>query len=348
MSLACALFATISIIMGIIAIQKSMTLKMSFNVNPVICCEIQVKGKNDTKFETIFNNASTPQIIGVGVTLSGNILGINNDYGNAFGANFLMKITNFNDFDMVINFNGASVIDSGEATSAILLATNQTSNDLSVSSLNSMQMTMSQGAMITYMSHDGTTFAKIPVAVGGEYSFLTPPARNDYEFLGWSSTQNATTAEWSSGVNICNTAKTWYPVWKSAYYSLTIKFEGTGYVHNDATMEIIQGLELNAESVDFSGDIQVSQDKYTSITVNSNTITLTGKGEMNFIVFSPYPTAGDTSPSDTYLFIDSFEYSDDLTCEPIEREVGAYTGIFVSGIGQDSQLTLNTYAFGGW
>ena len=86
MSLACALFATISIIMGIIAIQKSMTLKMSFNVNPVICCEIQVKGKNDTISVVKTGNAKGNEINAIsGATITSKAVtqGVNDSIAEA-------------------------------------------------------------------------------------------------------------------------------------------------------------------------------------------------------------------------------------------------------------------------
>ena len=57
--IAITISATLAIILGIQALTKSMKLNISFSANPVICCEIQIKGENETKFTTIFNNSAT-------------------------------------------------------------------------------------------------------------------------------------------------------------------------------------------------------------------------------------------------------------------------------------------------
>lgn len=57
--IAITISATLAIILGIQALTKSMKLNISFSVNPVICCEIQIKGENESKFTPIFNNSAT-------------------------------------------------------------------------------------------------------------------------------------------------------------------------------------------------------------------------------------------------------------------------------------------------
>ena len=96
-------FVVLCAYMGITAVQKSMKLKMSFNVEPAILCQIDIKasGADDSTYKTIFNNVSST--LAENITLSGNTLILNETFLNAYkttlGAAIVLKITNLLDND---------------------------------------------------------------------------------------------------------------------------------------------------------------------------------------------------------------------------------------------------------
>ncbi|MBR4406928.1 MAG: hypothetical protein IKT27_01285 [Clostridia bacterium] len=140
--------AILAIFLGIQAINKSLNLNLAFNSNPIIYCEISIKGENDTQFAPIFNNSATNPQIGAGVQLSGNKLTINKDYSNTFGNNFVMTIKNLEDTESAIYItpsNASLTNASTEATiSNILLIPNETSVEMKVSTTGAITLNMTK------------------------------------------------------------------------------------------------------------------------------------------------------------------------------------------------------------
>lgn len=140
--------AILGVFLGLQAINKSLNLNLAFNSNPIIYCEISIKGENDTQFAPIFNNSATNPQIGAGVQLSGNKLTINKDYSNTFGNNFVMTIKNLEDTESAIYItpsNASLTNASTEATiSNILLIPNETSVEMKVSTTGAITLNMTK------------------------------------------------------------------------------------------------------------------------------------------------------------------------------------------------------------
>ena len=105
------IIAAMLVAMGVIAIQKSMRLKLAFQINPAIeimleMAEIDEEGEVG-EFRSIFQNSNTP-FIENGITLSGNTLSFGNAYAEGLGANFALKITNLTESMVLAGFSGAS------------------------------------------------------------------------------------------------------------------------------------------------------------------------------------------------------------------------------------------------
>ena len=125
--------AILAIFLGIQAINKSLNLNLAFNSNPIIYCEISIKGENESKFTPIFNNSATSPKIGEGVQLSGNTLTLNNDYCNSFGSSFFMKIQNLtSDSAIYITHSGGALSYSESTITNIPLSYEETSVEMKV------------------------------------------------------------------------------------------------------------------------------------------------------------------------------------------------------------------------
>ena len=146
--IAITISATLAIILGIQALTKSMKLNISFSANPVICCEIQIKGENETKFTTIFNNSATSPEIGEGVQLSGNTLTLNNDYCNSFGNSFFMKIQNLTSNSAIyITHSGGALSYSESTITNIPLSYEETSVEMKVSLIEALPLTLNMSIL---------------------------------------------------------------------------------------------------------------------------------------------------------------------------------------------------------
>ncbi|MBR4407114.1 MAG: InlB B-repeat-containing protein [Clostridia bacterium] len=98
-----AILMSLCAYMGITAIQKSLTLNLSFQANPVIKCQIKIGD------DVVFNN-KTSEMLG-GVSLNGNTLTFDKSlYAGQLGNNFQMTITNLTDDTAIcVNFDKGNV-----------------------------------------------------------------------------------------------------------------------------------------------------------------------------------------------------------------------------------------------
>ena len=137
--------------MGITAVQKSMKLNMSFQVTPSMLVSIAIYDETTGQYEVVFQNSGTTTIKS-GVVLSGNTLTFSNNYEDALGTNFKMKITNNNAFVMMSEFSGASVLNGEQSITSIGVANGQTSPELIVNSVDNFVIEFSepQQMAITY------------------------------------------------------------------------------------------------------------------------------------------------------------------------------------------------------
>ncbi|MBQ4535919.1 MAG: BspA family leucine-rich repeat surface protein, partial [Clostridia bacterium] len=196
-------FGTIIILiaMGITALKRSMTLKMSFNVEPAILCQIDIKasGSDDSTYKTIFNNVSS--VIAENVSLSGNFLILSQTFLNAYktslGASVVLKITNLLDNDGIKVTTTTS--DGVNATSEVIMQKKGAngSAEIEVNVTNAGTLTLSYEICnevtynITYNnivcvdatadnSANPTTYKNTDAAF-----LLSEPTKTGCEFLGW-------------------------------------------------------------------------------------------------------------------------------------------------------------------
>ena len=92
------------------ATQKSMKLKLSFNVDPQIKCEIYIIKYGETDEKIIFSNTTTgaqgKQVLGANVSLNADNITLSQTFTGTYGANFTLVIYNHNDFDIKITASG--------------------------------------------------------------------------------------------------------------------------------------------------------------------------------------------------------------------------------------------------
>ena len=195
------MFTSLCVYMGITAVQKSMKLNMSFNVEPAILCQIDIKanGADDSTYKTIFNNVSS--VIAENVSLSGNSLILSQTFLNAYktslGASVVLKITNLLDNDGIKVTTTAS--DGVNATSEVVMqkkGANGTA-EIEVNVTNAGTLTLSYEICneitynITYNnivcvdatadnSANPTTYTNTDAAF-----LLIEPTKTGCEFLGW-------------------------------------------------------------------------------------------------------------------------------------------------------------------
>ena len=93
--------------MGITAIQKSMTLKMQFEVSPAVAVKLEIYNTDASKWDLIFQNSGQGTIKD-GITLNGNTLGFRSEYANGLGNEFTLKLTSLSSSEILAEFGGAS------------------------------------------------------------------------------------------------------------------------------------------------------------------------------------------------------------------------------------------------
>ena len=133
---------------GIIAVQKSMKLNMSFQMNPSIYVKVEIYNTSTSKYETIFQNTNATEIKS-GVILSGNTLQFANDYATTLGTSLKMKVTSLNEgMTMLTEFSGASVTSGGNTITATATTYNVASDELTINTLSNLTIQFSQAFMV--------------------------------------------------------------------------------------------------------------------------------------------------------------------------------------------------------
>ena len=90
---------------GIIALQKSMKLNLSFNMNPNIFCRIDASIGDNTSYNTIFCNTPDNATIGAGWSGNGNTLTFTNSSTDMVKTVYL-KIWNHTETRVMIETKG--------------------------------------------------------------------------------------------------------------------------------------------------------------------------------------------------------------------------------------------------
>ena len=193
-------FITLCAYMGITAIQKSLTLNLSFQSNPAMLVKIEIYNETDKKWDIVFQN-SGETIIQSGVILSGNTLSFSNGYQDTLGITFIMKITNQNtNKDLLSKFSGASVTSNDNPITSVVLQASETTSELSVSVVDKVVIEFIEvrSFSITYKNADGTVFNGIHIGdyptahTVGTPTQLTHAVKTDSVFAGWYDNSNFT------------------------------------------------------------------------------------------------------------------------------------------------------------
>ena len=132
-------FIALCLFVGITAVQKSMKLNMSFQINPSVLIKIEAKGSGEAGYTTIFQNSGETTIKN-GVNLSGNTLSFGTDYANGLGTSFSLKITNLTSCRIMAELGGASFSKSNLAFASVGSA----AQEVTVSAVNGLTMNCSQ------------------------------------------------------------------------------------------------------------------------------------------------------------------------------------------------------------
>ena len=132
-------FVGLCLFVGITAVQKSMKLNMSFQINPSVLVKIEAKGSGEAGYTTIFQNSGETTIKN-GVNLSGNTLSFGTDYANGLGTSFSLKITNLTSCRVMAELSGASFSKSNLAFASVGSA----AQEVTVSAVNGLTMNFSQ------------------------------------------------------------------------------------------------------------------------------------------------------------------------------------------------------------
>ncbi|MBR4407937.1 MAG: hypothetical protein IKT27_06445, partial [Clostridia bacterium] len=139
------IMAGILLLMGVIAMNKSMTLKLGLKMEPSMLCAIYV---NDN---LVFNNKTSE--IASGVSLSANELKLNST--NTFGAYFNLKIENLNEFAINISLSGCTVGEVEGYETAILPEKNTGNIEVSSAGLITITMTEADVYYVQYNANNG-------------------------------------------------------------------------------------------------------------------------------------------------------------------------------------------------
>lgn len=281
--IAITISVTLAIILGIQALTKSMKLNISFSANPVICCEIQIKGENESKFTPIFNNSATSPEIGEGVQLSGNTLTLNNDYCNSFGNSFFMKIQNLTSNSAIyITHSGGALSYSESTITNIPLSYEETSVEMKVSLIEALPLTLNMSILNEFSLADTSVGVGIDASNSnliylGEKYYVNPSEENvvvKFKNLdGYSDNislsnltingQSSSNYSFDSSTNTLTISKEYVSgsiIWsgeaevKSAP-TLTINWSGTPYNSSDSQrtlyMSIAYGEDLTSSSISY-------------------------------------------------------------------------------------------------
>jgi len=218
------IIAAMLVAMGVIAINKSMTLKLGLKMDPAMLCAIYV---NDN---LVFNNKTSE--IASGVSLSANELRLNST--NTFGAYFNLKIENLNEFAINISLSGCTVGEVEGYETAILPKKDTGNIEISSAGLITITMTEAEVYFVQYNANNGGGEMTTSTHIIGASSALSANAftapSEDVEFAGWATTltdaQNGVVT-YEEGEVILNLGTTdgqtiqLYAVWKMKGYKVT-------------------------------------------------------------------------------------------------------------------------------
>ena len=140
--------------MGITAIQKSMTLKMQFEVSPAVAVKLEIYNTTTTQWDVVFQNSGQVQIKD-GVTLNGNTLGLRSEFANGLGNSFSLKITSLSSSKILAELSGASYSQSK------LIFTNSTPQTVEVDAVDNLTIDFSKVVQVSIQdsSNGGLTLA---------------------------------------------------------------------------------------------------------------------------------------------------------------------------------------------
>ena len=140
--------------MGITAIQKSMTLKMQFEVSPAVAVKLEIYNTDTSNWDVVFQNSGQVKIKD-GVTLNGNTLGFRSEYANGLGNEFTLKLTSLSSSKILAECGGASFSQSK------LLFTDSTSQIVEVDAVDNLTIDFSKVVQVSIQdsSNGGLTLA---------------------------------------------------------------------------------------------------------------------------------------------------------------------------------------------
>ena len=213
------IIATMLVAMGVIAINKSMTLKLGLKMNPSMLCAIYV---NDN---LVFNNKTSE--IASGVSLSANELRLNST--NTFGAYFNLKIENLNEFAINISLSGCTVGEVEGYETAILPKKDTGNIEISSAGLITITMTEADVYYVQYNANNGGGEMATSTHIIGASSALSANAftapSEDVEFAGWATSANGEVVYENNALILNaatpNTTIQLYAVWKMKGYNVT-------------------------------------------------------------------------------------------------------------------------------
>ena len=215
------IMAGILLLMGVIAMNKSMTLKLGLKMEPSMLCAIYV---NDN---LVFNNKTSE--IASGVSLSANELKLNST--NTFGAYFNLKIENLNEFAINISLSGCTVGEVEGYETAILPEKNTGNIEVSSAGLITITMTEADVYYVQYNANNGGGEMATSTHIVGTSSALSANAftapSEDVEFAGWATSANGE-VNYENNALILNAATPsttiqLYAVWKMKGYKVTFE-----------------------------------------------------------------------------------------------------------------------------
>ena len=148
----CFIIIGLSAYMGITAIQKSMTLKMQFEMTPAVAVKLEIYNTSTSQWDVVFQNSGQVKIKD-GVTLNGNTLGFRSEYANGLGNEFTLKITSLSSSKILAELIGASFSQSK------LLFTDSTPQTVDVDAVDNLTIDFSKVVQvsITDNSNSGLT-----------------------------------------------------------------------------------------------------------------------------------------------------------------------------------------------
>lgn len=219
--------------MGMIALHRSMTLKLGFNAEPSIYCYIEYKAPNeaDSQYKPLFSNVTntgaglTPSVT-ANASLSGNTLTLTTEF-EQLGASFDFRIYNYNNFGLKATCAGLSKSTSAN-TSAVNVATNASPIVFTEITTGGEKIVFRfeeyNAYTITFNANGGSgEMQAMEVEVGQPVILVTNTFTNSgYSFNGWNTKPDGTGTSYANLANFTpNSNITLYAMWKVAEFTIT-------------------------------------------------------------------------------------------------------------------------------